>query len=379
MVNIDPSLYQKSQEEEYAESRARRLIKAYNVWQKYQTSASPSPPHTTCTPACTLLSLDNVCICVHSGQVVAQRDQKPHTCPGPFVFPTPPCLVAVKNGWTCTLSGRFFDDLPFDDRVPRSSNGALQNDNRFDRHLQLESEGLGAWNEMGAWDNPVLQRLQREVWREEEAAEEEQTNQQRAMEILNQNKPIDLEMRALRDTLLQLTKRAVDTVIFDFVAEPIRLDVAKAAMHYFLELRFHNAANLFPPDVTRPYNLTYHTFALVYLCADPDKRARQGLPHWPDVTFDSVQAESDLGQLGPVVGMREFPTRNITVAKASLRKGILAIADKIVHYQPFVETPSHFGRECLLWAHEFGVAKQRQVKSQTNTKKKKKKKKVKLG
>ena len=231
---------------------------------------------------------------------------------------------------------------------------------------------------MGAWGDPLLQRLQREVWREEEAAEEEQTNnqqQQRAMEILNQNRPIDLEMRALRDTLLQLTKRAVDTVIFDFVSDQVRLDVAKAAIHYFLELRFHNAANLFPRDVTRPYNLTYHTFALVYLCADPDKRARQGLPHWPDVTFDSVQAESDLGQLGPVVGMREFPTRNITVAKASLRKGVLAIADKIVHYQPFTETPSHFGRECLLWAHEFGVAKQRQVKP---SKKKKKKKKVKL-
>jgi hypothetical protein len=70
--------------------------------------------------------------------------------------------------------------------------------------------------------------------------------------------------------------------------------------------------------------------------------------------------------------MREFPTRNITVAKASLRKGILAIAGKIVHYQPFTETPSHFGRECLDWAHEFGVAKQRQVKPSRHKQKKKK-------
>ena len=76
--------------------------------------------------------------------------------------------------------------------------------------------------------------------------------------------------------------------------------------------------------------------------------------------------------------MREFPTRNITVAKASLRKGILAIADKIVHYQPFTETPSHFGRECLEWAHEFGVAKQRQVKPPKSNNQQTKKKKVKL-
>jgi hypothetical protein len=159
---------------------------------------------------------------------------------------------------------------------------------------------------MGVWADPVLRRLQQEVWREEDRAEDEeqtsQQQQQRASEILNQNKPVDLEMRALRDTLLQLTKRAVDTVVFDFVEERVRLDVAKAAVHYFLELRFHNAANLFPPEVTRPYNLTYHTFALVYLCAEPDKRARQGLPHWPDVTFDTVQAEGDLVSLGRELG-----------------------------------------------------------------------------
>lgn len=362
---MDTSVSQpRTKEEEYAESRARRLIKTYNVWLKYQTAGSEQKPHAAaCTPQCTLLSLGNVCICVRTGQVVAQRDERPHACPGPFSSSSiPSCLVAVKHGWTCTLSGRFFDDLPLADPP-----AFLKNDHRFDRTLQLESEGLGTCDDSTGWGDPVLQRIQREVWRQEEA---EQVDQQRAMEILNQNKPIDLEMRALRDTLLKLTKQAVDTVIFDFVSEEVRMDVAKAAVHYFLELRFHNAANLFPADVARPYNLTYHTFALVYLCAEPNQRAHQGLPHWPDVTFESVQAESDLGQLGSVVGMREFPTRNITVAKASLRKGILAIADKIVHYQPFKQIPSHFGRECLQWAHEFGVAKQRQPK--------KKKKKVKL-
>lgn len=364
MVDTSVSRPRMTREEELVESRMRRLIKTYNVWKKYQTG--PSSLSHSCTVQCTLLSLGNVCICAHSGQVVAQRDERPHVCPGPFSSSSsiPDCLVAVKHGWTCNLSGRFFDDLPLVDAP-----AFLKTDHRFDRMLQLESEGLGVCDDSVDWGDPVLQRIQREVWRQEEEA----VNHQRAMDILNQNKPIDLEMRALRDTLLKLTRQAIDTVIFDFVAEEVRMDVAKAAVHYFLELRFHNAANLFPRDVARPYNLTYHTFALVYLCAEPNQRAHQGLPHWPEVTFDSVQAESDLGQLGPVMGMREFPTRNITVAKASLRKGILAIADKIVHYQPFKQVPSHFGRECLLWAHEFGVAKQRQVKKQ-----KKKTKKVKL-
>ncbi len=71
--------------------------------------------------------------------------------------------------------------------------------------LQLESEGLGVCDDSIGWGDPVLQRIQRDVWREEEQA----TDHQRTMEILNQNKPIDLEMRALRDTLLKLTKQVL--------------------------------------------------------------------------------------------------------------------------------------------------------------------------
>lgn len=134
---------------------------------------------------------------------MAQRDERPHLCPGPSL--SPPCLVAVKHGWTCTLSGRFFDDLPLVDPP-----AFLKNDHRFDRTLQLESEGLGTCDDSTGWGDPVLQRIQREVWRQEEA---EEVDQQRATEILNQNKPIDLEMRALRDTLLKLTKQV--TKLFD--------------------------------------------------------------------------------------------------------------------------------------------------------------------
>lgn len=113
-TSLSPRL-RRTREEELVESRVRRLIKTYNVWKKYQSSPS-TVHHPTCTPQCTLLSLGNVCICVHSGQVVAQRDERPHVCPGPFSSSSPPpCLVAVKHGWTCTLSDRFFDDLPLVD------------------------------------------------------------------------------------------------------------------------------------------------------------------------------------------------------------------------------------------------------------------------
>lgn len=295
-----------------------------------------------------LLALDDQCtICVNSGQVGPSQRQV-HQCTS-----RESCkfLTRVRNGWLCQESGRFYDDPDLVDT--RFEPGQ---DHRYDKMRQLESEGItGNYSDWSIADKNLL-RVHRQVMADEEDRGETKGDMREI--VMMQNRSVDLALWKLRTCLHQQAMQTVERMVCTDVSREIIEDVAKASVHYYLELRHFNAANLFPEKFTRSYLLSYHTFTFVYMCVSPDKEARYGLPHWPNFTADDVWSDRVLGSQGPSGNMRGFQTRNITTYRHHLSRGLISIRSCITHYVPFGTTPSRLGRECLRWAWEFGVVLQ---------------------